>query len=166
MIILLLLVPAAKFMTRLLAKKENISGQSMIETLIALGIGVLIMVALVQSIVTSIKNSQFAKNQTLATRFSQEGIELIRGVRDKLGWPGFYNSFNATTKCLGGSDYTLWSTTLPCSVNAGDIFVRQASLSDPEGAGNQILVVVTTVWTDTAGNHKSEQQTLLTRWQQ
>lgn len=138
----------------------------MIETLIALGIGVLIIVALVQSIVTSIKNSQFAKNLTLATRFSQEGIETIRSVRDRLGWPSFYNSYNAKTKCLGGNDYTVWSEVLPCTVNTGEIFSRQAKFSDPDGLGNQILIIVTTSWSDTTGNHKSEQQTYLTRWQQ
>ncbi|MBI3384756.1 hypothetical protein HY030_01015 [Candidatus Gottesmanbacteria bacterium] len=151
-------------MTRQAVKKKP--GQSMIETLIALGIGVLIIVALVQSIVTSIKNSQFAKNQTLATRFSQEGIEIIRSVRDRLGWPSFYNSYNTKTKCLGSNDYTTWGDTLPCTINTGDIFSRQASFSDPSGSGNQILVNVTTAWTDTTGSHKSEQQTYLTKWQQ
>lgn len=153
-------------MTRRVVKRPNKLGQSMIETLIALGIGVLIIVALVQSIVISIKNSQFAKNQTLATRFSQEGIEWVRGTRDKLGWPSFYNSFNAKTECLGASDYTSWSETLPCTINAGDIFSRQANFSDPDGLGNQLLIIITTSWVDTAGNHKSEQKTYLTRWQQ
>ncbi len=61
-------------MKRKAVNKPKIFGQSMIETLIALGIAVLIIVALVQSIVTSVKNTQFAKNQTLATRYSQEGV--------------------------------------------------------------------------------------------
>ncbi len=153
-------------MKQKVVNKPNNFGQSMIETLIALGIAVLIIVALVQSIVTSVKNTQFAKNQTLATRYSQEGIEWVRSTRDVLGWPSFYNSLNGRTKCIGGSDYIDWSSTFPCSINAGDIFSRQAVFSDPEGSGNQILIAITTSWTDTSGTHKSQQQTVLSRWQQ
>lgn len=138
----------------------------MIELLIAIGIAVIIIVALVQGIVASVKNSQFAKNQTLATRLSQEAIEKIRGERDKTGWPTFYNTYNATTMCIPDGDSTTWTTKLPtgCGANTNNIFSREANFTDPAGSGSQFLIVVTTTWTDSSGIHASEQRTYLGKW--
>ncbi len=140
----------------------NKNGQSLIETIIALGIAVFIIVALTQSVIMSVKNTQFAKNQTLATRYGQEAIEKIRNVRDLLGWPTFYNNYNGTTKCINSGEYTNWSDSVPCEINIGDIFIRQATF---EGDTDQLTITVTTSWTDTTGDHNSEQVTILTRWQ-
>jgi type II secretory pathway pseudopilin PulG len=141
------------------------SGQSMVEMLIALGIAVLIIVALVQSIVTTVKNSQFAKNQTLATRFGQEGIEKIRAQRDILGWMAFYATYNGKTLCVGSGGSSNWSDKPPtgCSVNIQNFFTREVAFTDV-GGGNQLYVVVTTFWTDNNVTHKSEQRTYLSKW--
>lgn len=136
----------------------------MVELLIALGIAVLIIIALIQSVVMSMKNSQFAKNQNLATRYSQEGIEKIRSVRDVLGWQVFYTTYNGTSKCLGTGDSSTWVDKLTgCAVNIDNLFTRDVSFSD-SGGGSQLSIVVTTSWTDNSGSHKSEQRTYLSKW--
>ncbi|MBI3981046.1 prepilin-type N-terminal cleavage/methylation domain-containing protein [Candidatus Microgenomates bacterium] len=141
-------------------------GQSLIEVLIALGIGVLVIVALVQSLVTSIKNSQFAKNQNLATRYSQDAVENIRSERDKLGWTAMFTTYNNKTYCIGTGDSSTWTLKQPsCAVNVGVIFTREADFSDPDGASEKLLVEVTTSWTDSSGTHSSKQNTFLTKWE-
>lgn len=147
-------------MIQQVVRKKN--GQSMLELLIALGIGVLVILALVQSMVLSMKNSEFAKNQNLATRYSQEAIEKIRSERDKLGWNDFFTNYKDTSQCIGASS---WSPKPVggCSQNTGSIFIREASFQKIND--NQLDITVITSWTDTSGTHKSEQKTYLTRWQ-
>ncbi len=153
-------------MTPAVANNNFKKAQSMIEMLVAIGIAVLVIVALVQVAVTSVKNSQFAKNQNLATRLAQEAIEEVRGQRDKSGWPTFYNTYNATTKCLPSGDASSWTDKLPqgCGNNIGTIFSREVGFTDLANSGSQLLIIVTASWTDTSGFHKSEQATYLTKW--
>lgn len=139
-------------------------GQSLIEVLIALGIGVLVIVALVQSLVTSVKNASFAKNQNLATRYSQEAVESIRSERDKLGWSTMNTNFNNKTFCLPTGDSATWSQkVVSCAAILGTIFVREAKFTS--GGANTLLVEISTSWTDSSGTHTSKQNTYLTKWQ-
>lgn len=61
------------------------NGQSLVEVLIALVVASIAIGALSISTLTGIKNSQFAKNQHQATQFAQEGVELVRTIRDRDG---------------------------------------------------------------------------------
>ena len=58
------------------------SGQSLFEIMLALAITTLIIVAIVALTATSIRNTTFSKNKTLASRYSQEATEWLRGERD------------------------------------------------------------------------------------
>lgn len=136
----------------------------MIEMLIAIGIAVLIILAFVQTMVASIKNAQFAKYQNLATRYSQQGVEMVRSQRDLLGWQTFYSTYNGTSKCLATADPASWTDKgVGCSVNIDNLFTREAVFTDA-GGGVSELVIVTTFWTDNSGIHKSEQRTYLSSW--
>lgn len=140
-------------------------GQSLIEVLIALGIGVLVIVALVQSLVTSIKNSQFAKNQNLATRYSQDAVENIRSKRDNLGWSTMFSTYNNKTYCIGTGINSWTVKSGSCPVLTDTIFTREAKFSDPGSSLEKLLVEVTTSWTDSSGTHSSKQKTFLTKWE-
>lgn len=139
-------------------------GQGLIELVIALGIAAFIIIALVQTMVTGAKNTRFAKNQTLATRYAQESVEKIRNLRDTLGWASFYNTYNGTRMCIGEGEPETWTETFPCPVNVDNIFTREIIFDDSQDPGNTIAVNVITLWTGNDGIHKSEQNTELTRW--
>jgi Tfp pilus assembly protein PilV len=62
---------------------KNQQGQSLVEVVIALGIAVIIVIAFTNATITSVRNSQFSKNQNLSTKYAQESLELIRAVRDQ-----------------------------------------------------------------------------------
>lgn len=62
--------------------KRAESGQSLFEIMLALAITTLIIVAIVALTATSIRNTTFSKNKTLASRYSQEATEWLRGERD------------------------------------------------------------------------------------
>jgi type II secretory pathway pseudopilin PulG len=56
----------------------NQNGQSLIETVVALAIAVIILSAIVLLMVKSIDSSNFAKQENQATIYAQQGIEIVR----------------------------------------------------------------------------------------
>lgn len=59
----------------------NSKGQSLIELVVALGLLAVIITILAVATITGLQNSQFSKNQALATKLAQEGQEKIRTIR-------------------------------------------------------------------------------------
>lgn len=58
-------------------------GQSLLEVIIAMAVGILVVTALVFATIFSLRNAQFAKNSAQATKLAQEGIERARIGRDR-----------------------------------------------------------------------------------
>lgn len=65
-------------------------GQTLIEVLVALGVGVLIVSAIAIAILSSLNNAQYSKSQNLASQYAQEGMETVRKIRDN-DWTTFNN---------------------------------------------------------------------------
>ncbi len=127
----------------------------------ALGAGVLIVVAIVGGLVMAGKNSQFAKNQNLATRYAQEGVELIRSQRDKLGWVAFHANFTQPQCISASGTFSALSGGCP---KIASLFTRSATFVD-DGTGLNMTVSVTVSWQDSSGTHESSQTTVLTSWE-
>ncbi len=60
----------------------NKSGQTLIEATVALASILLTLAAITVAITTSVSNSTFIKNQTVAARYAQQGMEYIRQLRN------------------------------------------------------------------------------------
>lgn len=58
-------------------------GQSLIEVIIAVTVGVLVLTALTFATIFSLRNASFSKNSAQATKLAQEGIERVRAGRDR-----------------------------------------------------------------------------------
>ena len=58
-------------------------GQTLIELVVVVGIAAIVVGALVFATVASLRNAQFSKNQSQATKLAQEGIERVRSGRDR-----------------------------------------------------------------------------------
>lgn len=63
-------------------------GQSLIEVLVALGSAILVISAISTAIVTSLNNAQFSRSQEIASQYAQEGVEIMRKMRDA-NWATF-----------------------------------------------------------------------------
>lgn len=59
------------------------AGQTLMELIVVVAVSVVIIGALVFATISSLRNAQFAKNQSQATKLAQEGLERIRSGRDK-----------------------------------------------------------------------------------
>ena len=133
-------------------KKDG--GQSLIEMVVAIAVVVIVILALVAITTTSIRNAAFSRNQALATKYAQEGIERVRAYRDQNTWQTF------TIGCESPSGLTP-----PPSLFVRNIDCHLIGLSNNCVVANDICEVTVTIsWTDAQGTHKSELTTRLTNW--
>ena len=115
-------------------------GQTLIEALSALGIIGLLLSATTVAVITALSNTTYNQNQTLATKYAQQGTEIVRQIRDKnyttfQGYNGTYCLGNATS--FGGTCAT---------ANLFGTFVRKVQILPNGGCGvgnDSIIVTVT-----------------------
>lgn len=134
-------------------------GQTLVEMVFALGVAVLVIVALVAATTFAVRNAQFARNESLASKYGQEEMELVRAFRDKNGL--------ANLSC-GGNCYIDNSLALRNgqeTLSGG--FTRSFAIVSPATgcpAGAK-KVVVTVSWTDSKGIHQAQPVSCFTQWQ-
>jgi len=126
---------------------KKIKGQSLVEMVIAIGIVLIVIVALVAVTTFSIRNAIFSRNQSLATKYAQEAIEKVRAYREQNTWDNFKaNCSNVISEI---------NLPTPFSFYSGTGCICEADICD-------VKVIVS--WTDNKGTHKSEITTSLTKW--
>lgn len=129
----------------------------MIEVVVALAVLVLVIMPLVGGTITSIRNTNFAKNRALATKYTQEVLEKVRLHRDENSWQVFINDCNNDRISLDFPPNPFTLSSLDCYRPWIGSPICDASDSSCE-------VKVTISWTDGQGTHKSELKTRLTNW--
>ena len=123
---------------------KKASGQSLVEMVVAISVVLIVIVALVAVTTVSVRNASFSRNQALAMRYAQEGIEEARKLRDSQKEDVFFvNDSCSITKTIG-----IFSFQRTCRL-AGD---------------KTMTVTVVVSWTDAKGTHKSELTTHLSKW--
>jgi type II secretory pathway pseudopilin PulG len=141
------------------------SGQSLFEVVVAVGIIAVLIAAIAGLATSSIRNTTFSKNNSLATRYTQEASEWLRSQRDT-DWVAFHASAQASAiYCL-----TTLSLANPgvCDLNdtldaiAQTIIFREVSFSNI--AADSVAATVTATWRDSQGLHQVETSTVLTDW--
>ncbi|MDO8498449.1 MAG: prepilin-type N-terminal cleavage/methylation domain-containing protein [bacterium] len=162
--------------------KDRESGQSLIEVLVALVVAALVITALIITILTGLKNSQFAQKQSQATKYAQEAIDKIRGIRDR---DVAVTANFGSTSVAKFSD--LWSVQISASTDSsyftlgvGSLSLSQVPVASSDvdlgdGLSRQIMfwddatsfalqkqVTVKVKWTDSSGSHESNLQTIIT----
>ena len=149
-----------------LGKSKEQNGQTLIEALVALGAAVLVLSAITVAVISALNNTQYTKNQNLATQYAQQGIEIMRQISDS-NWTSF-SAYNAGRYCLAKGDTSpcpLGSSIGSCSIiqstscgqNYG-IFVREVDIaqgSNVSCAAGSIGVSVTVSWSDSKCNASS-----------
>jgi hypothetical protein len=83
----------------------NEEGQTLLEVLLAFSVSILALSAVILGIITSLNNAQHTKNQSLASFYAQEGMAVIRKMRDSnLNTFSLFGTFTPSNKiayCLG-----------------------------------------------------------------
>lgn len=153
--------------------KED-KGQTMLEILVAIAVLVMVLVAIVSRVVEAVRNAHFARNQVLATRFSQEGVEWARSQRDRLGWSSFSTYIpDGVIYCVPDPDNDIEALISGLCTSAdkisGTVFYRelafQSNLNPAPGDGEAYTQVTSEVtWLDSIGEHNSQLTTRLSKW--
>lgn len=141
---------------------KNMKGQTLIEVLLALGTAVVVLSATVVAVLSALNNAQFSKNQNIATQYAQEGMEVMRNMRNS-NWT-LFSSYASDQYCLNqnstdlsGRNRTIQGCAGGSSTNGQNvgIYARQvdieANSSDcsaptPPPPGNPKKVTVSVSW--------------------
>lgn len=65
------------------SKLKTERGQSLIELIVVTAVAVIVMGALTFATIASLRNAAFSKSQSQATKLAQDGLERMRGLRDR-----------------------------------------------------------------------------------
>src|SRR5438046_2961704 len=63
-------------------KIKSEKGIILIEAILALGVIIVVMTALVTALTSSLSSTNFSKEQSLATTYAQQGLEIARNNKD------------------------------------------------------------------------------------
>jgi type II secretory pathway pseudopilin PulG len=69
-------------------QKVSMRGQTLVEVLLALAVVTVIITGIVAVVSNTLNNAQFGKNQNLANHYAQQGMEIVRAIRDR-SWATF-----------------------------------------------------------------------------
>jgi hypothetical protein len=122
-------------------------GQTLVEVLAGLGLILIVVTALIGMGVVALKTSTAARNQTVAAKLADEGMEIARSVRDQSG-------FTALTSVPAQG--------IDVDGDGDDDFTRQTDVS-LESAGKK-RVVVTVSWSESSGTKSVSVSSYLTDW--
>ncbi len=152
--------------------QKRFSGQTIIEVVVALGIASIVVTAVTVTLSRSLSTGTQTNNQTLATQYATEGIELVRQIRNN---NYTYFAGLSGTYCLAKNSSQL-TTSSDCAGNPNiDLtFIRQVTVTQGTTCGtvtNITKVAVAVTWSSSkctnTGNvfcHKAESVSCLTNY--
>ncbi len=140
-------------------------GQTIIEVVVALGAGIIVLSAMTMAVVTALNNASQSTNESQATLVAQQGIEVMRNMRNNnyAALAGLQNN----TYCLADSCTSVTSSSnsscglqiTACPVNVDNKYIRKVELRHnnsaclaanvtPVPGSKQTYVNVIVSWTD------------------
>ena len=137
------------------------SGQSLVEVVVATGIAMLVLVALVAGATIAVRNSQFSRTKARAMQLNREATEWLRGER-KNSWSEFLSKADDDGKTFCFDSLSWNDGSCSASEIIDSVFTREAILTKIDE--NKIDIKITTSWTDSNGEHNEQVITYLTKW--
>ena len=146
------------------------SGQSLVELIVAVGLILTAVVALLTLATSSMKSSGFGVAKARATKLANEEMELVRAYRDSVGWSDF-SSGTGVPSCSDSTNPCYISVDPVISIQPGSDttvppFTRNFITVPPNSAlQNKYTIAVRVIWTDQSGEHTVEISSVLSDWQ-
>ncbi len=163
-------------------KYKNKNGFTLVEALVAVAIFSIGTTAAVVSVIQTIKLSERVKTQVVAANLAQEGIEIVRNIRDSnwkssLSWDTNlpsgsgcvqYNRYALDPNCFGGTVLLKFDGNYYSHDGTGtdSIFTRQVSIAyfDDDFSGSAERMLVTSTVTCVTGSCSITLQENLYNW--
>lgn len=163
--------------------KSN-KGFTLIETLVAISIFTVSIVAMVSLTAQGVSQTTYAKNKLTASMLAQEGVEMVRNIRDTevlsntTGWDDFKSKVvgSCTVACDINSktlDIADAGTPLdrdnegyfvPFSGYTPTIFSRNISVNKTNGSDDEVEIISTVSWTQSGTNRSVSVSEHLFNW--
>ncbi len=121
-------------------------GQTLIESLLALSVVGIILSGIAVIVASSLSNAGYGRDQSLATQYAQEGIEITRNTRNNnyAAFTGYSGNF-----CLSKGASTLPTSSPSCTIKNVDNFIRSVSIEQTPGCASSVAKATATVsWSD------------------
>src|SRR3990172_2560875 len=130
------------------------SGQTLLEVVVTIGISSIIILSIVALGITVQRNATFARTSTQASKLAEEGVELVRSIRDQEGSVTGFNRIVRIRNCVDPNNPTI--------INLGTCDFR-SKIADGGKQDYQEWkeVTITVSWTDSRGLHEAKQVTVL-----
>ncbi len=127
--------------------KQKNSGFTLVETLVAISIFTMSILALLSVLASGISDTGYAKQKMKASYLAQEGIECIRNVRDN------YVLYTAVTG-LGWKDFVALdpNTDITCPFVNDSNFRRSLSIVDI-GSDDEVKILSMVDWDQGSGTY-------------
>ena len=130
-------------------------GQSLIEVLVALAAAVAVISAIAITVITSLQNVEYTKNQNLATQYANEGLEIVKRI-GRSNWQTL-RSYNTQFYCLDKGSTIPVAKVGSCPANSSVwIYTREITIQldnacgndDGKGNLNKVKVASVVSWSD------------------
>lgn len=140
---------------------RNRLGQTIVEVMMAVAIGVVALVALVQLSNKTVVSNGIAKRVTEAHDLATQAMELIRTTKSTTGWQTFRTTYTAGSWCFNGTAVVSGSNcVIGSSVYSSDVdFVFSTS-----GANEQVVATVTVSWIEGSQTKTAVVETIMTKY--
>ncbi|MDP2860151.1 MAG: prepilin-type N-terminal cleavage/methylation domain-containing protein [bacterium] len=149
-------------------------GMTLVEAMVAIALVAVVTGSLVNIGLLAVANSTSANRRSLAIKYAEEGLEIVRSYRDNFGFDSLY--------VYGGNCYGTYSppatflTVIGCSDNGGKgaplvgtPLSRKVTIEkDPNGGtiglGKQVLVKSEIFWSEKGRETNVNLTTILSKW--
>ena len=128
--------------------RTNERGTTLVETIVALSIAVIIIGGITSLVITSLNNATYTKIQDQAESLAQEGIETVRQKANS-NYSFFVSTYNKTNYCMG-PDILLIEKAFDCNnYKVKTIYTREVILAQGADCGeDNTKASVRVFWTD------------------
>ena len=125
----------------------NKKGIGLVETILALGISIVVITSLVSLSLYSLRISQASKFQLQGTKLASEELERLRAARDSMSWLEF---ITALSPCINGN---------LCNIGSG-LSIAQGAESIPISGTSSVVTRSFTVTDPINGSFEGNEQVL------
>ncbi len=136
-------------------QKRIIAGQSLVESVVTLGVVILLVTGLVVGTTSALKYAQSSRARSTATQYASEGLEFARRERDR-SWTSFARNGNFCVDATGSipSD--------PCAL-LDNKYSREITY-DYDETSESVVITSVVSWAEGAEIKEISLQTTLTNW--
>lgn len=143
-------------------------GETLIEVVLAIGLAVMVLFALVVLGSASVKTNTSSSRRAQAAKLSSAGVEAIRYLRDSSGFDalidGCYKIDTSSPTGVSTLNCGAWDTV---SLGTGNSFQREIQVSTYASQTSMKKVTVSSRWEESGGSGGYKQvviETVLTKW--